>query len=108
MFDLNVQLDDKEKCNGLVFKCYDNLYFSSRNSVEYKKSIKLMRSLSCSKCKKCLSELALIEEAINEGWLKGIDELEDGKLYRPKFFISRGYYDSYDEIDYIEFVEIKK
>lgn len=105
MMDLNIELNKKEKCKGLVFKCYDNLHFSSRGTIEYKKSIRLMKSLSCAKCKECAWELDLIKEAICEGWLKCVDSLVDQKLYKLKIHTSRGYYDTYDEIDYIEFVE---
>lgn len=95
------------KCKGIVYKCYENLYYSNNESIEYKKSIRKMKSLSCKGCEKCGWESGEIKEGIANDCFN-LYSCEDGKLYRLNLITSQGFEDIYMEVDGIEFMEIKK
>jgi hypothetical protein len=103
----DTEIKDKE-CNGkgLVFRCAVNTYLSSHNSVEQRKSLRLLKRKSC-ECRKCTWPLwddFLSEEVTNNEEL--INKCEPNKAY--KLVISAHHdYEYGFEIDDVYFTEVK-
>lgn len=98
-----------KECKGLYWRAYVSSYLSSYNSIEVRKSLRLLTRKSCSGCDKC----EWIWEYLNDDILaiapcEYIGEIENGKIYTYNVVTSQGYYDKYPEIDRIEFVEVKE
>ena len=78
----------KEKgpeCKGLIFRGHTNCYISSYHSVEVKKSLRLLKRLSCKGCTKCewvWDEMAM--DILDGEVSDALPDIEDGKLYKLK------------------------
>lgn len=68
-------------CKGQIYKCLENNYVNNKGHIVSKKSLILVKRLSCKGCKECGG----IIEAINEDlWNASLDisTCEHGELYR--------------------------
>lgn len=94
------------QCKGLFWRGSISSFISSYKSIEVRKSLRLLKKLSCPGCENC----DWIWEELGNEYISFEDSLEikHGKLYTFKIHSSQGYYDSYPEIDGIEFIEIKE
>jgi hypothetical protein len=85
---------------------------SSYNSIEVRKSLRLLKKMSCPGCEKCewlwdfLNEdiWAIASPGENNDY---VGNIKDGKIYTYYAHTSQGFEDLYPEIDCIEFVEVK-
>ena len=82
---------------------------SSYNSIEVRKSLRLLKKMSCPGCDKCGWLIDFIKEDMcNLDPQDYAGEIKDGAIYTFKVYSSQGYYDLYPEIDGCEFVEVKE
>ena len=103
MQPFGVPFASKEECKGLFWRGHKSLFLSSFNSIEQRRSLNFLKRKSCSGCEKCSWIWDFLKEEI-----PSIDNIEQGKLYTFKVFMSQGYFDSYPEVDVTEFVEIEE
>lgn len=97
------------KCKGLFWRYTVSSFLSSHNSIEVSKSLRLLKRRSCPGCTTCGWLFDYFQEDIGiDGPVDYIGELEHGKIYTYNVVTSQGFEDSYPEIDYIEFVEVKE
>ena len=78
-----IKEDKKEKCKGLVFRCVGSSFLSSHNSIETRKSLRLLKTKSCSNCNDCSWVLEFIKDDISCmdscDYLNGLTE---GQIYK--------------------------
>ena len=78
-------------CHGLVFRFSSSVYFSKHNSVEVRKSLRLLKRDSCPGCSLCAGDIDYLKEDIeNCGSEKYLDGLIDGEKYQ---LVIKGSYD---------------
>jgi len=95
---------DKE-CKGLFFRMRVNSFLSSHNSVETRKSLRLLKSVSCKGCKYCSYILDSLKEECGE--IEDIlKNLSDQKIYTIKENVSFDFEYGY-ESEGLEFTEVK-
>lgn len=82
-------------------------YISKTGSIELNKSLRLLRRKSCKGCKKCGWLEDEIRELVNCEEID-ISNIENGKIYTCKITASKGYFDDYDDIESIEFIEVEE
>lgn len=97
----------KDKCKGLCFRAHLNQYLSEYNSIEVRKSLRLLKRKSCKGCEDCYNLLELIKEEIqNDSYTDILSKIEDGKMYQITTIWHSGTYeypdDGYNEIYFIE------
>ena len=104
--DVNIKSNIKQ-CKGLFWRATVNSYVSSHNSIEVRKSLRLLKRMSCTGCVQCDWIWECFREDIGE-FPDYIGDVENGEIYTYSVNTSQGYYDLYPEIDNIEFVKVKK
>ena len=102
-----VKTNNKNKCKGLYWRAQVSSFLSTHNSIETRKSLRLLKRKSCSGCEHCGWFWDYIKEDICIEICDYIGDVEDGKVYTFKVHSSQGYYDLHPEIDEIEFVKVK-
>lgn len=53
LFDLPITKVGHPKCKGIFFRYYESYYMSSHFSIEFRRSYRLLKKLSCSGCDFC-------------------------------------------------------
>ncbi len=101
-------LSPKERCTGLVFRCSVQSFLSKYNSVEVKKSLRLLKKQSCL-CNNCLWVLdEFLKEDIHQNpKMDFMGSLESGKKYTPILHYSDFGPDWDAEIEFGEWREVK-
>lgn len=94
-----------DKCKGLFWRYSESQYLSSHNSIEIKKSLRLLKRKSCSGCPECEWVWEFIMDDIGNARSDYLSKLEQGKIYTYQVHYSQGYYDSHPEIDEFEFIK---
>ena len=82
-----------KECKGLVFRASINTYLSKHNSIEVKKSLRLLKRHSCGVCEKCKWILEQLPEEFTTDVKDFIGDVVDGKAY--EVWID-GYYDDWE------------
>jgi len=102
------KINNVEVCKGLFWRGSINTFLSEHRSLEHRKSLRLLKRISCKGCDKCYWLWDYLSEDIscNEG-IDYIGKIKHGAIYTYQVNSSKGYYDAYPEIDDIEFVEVK-
>ena len=80
---LEVPQDKRPPCPGLFFRCYIYRYLSSYFSIEDRRSLRFLKSISCTGCPTCDGLWEEIKMQIEEG-VELITDIEKGKLYQAK------------------------
>lgn len=99
-----------EPCKGVYWRATVSSYISSHKSIETRKSLRLLKKMSCTGCPKC----DWIWEFMNEDVYcqsDGFDycgELRNRRIYTYQVNTSRDFESGYDEIDSFEFVLVKE
>ena len=101
------EADKTTECKGLFWRGSVSTYLSSHKSIEERKSLRLLKSKSCSGCPQCDWLWEFLSEDLMEG-IKYTDNIENGKLYTHKIHTSKDYYELHSEVDSIEFKEVKE
>jgi hypothetical protein len=109
---MNLFDEEKEesKCKGIVYRGVVSSYISSHNSVEVRKSLRILKRESCPGCSKCGWMNDFINEDIWGGDFHSVDYLpniENGKKYRLQISTYHDHETGYSEVDGSEFVEVK-
>ena len=106
VFPVLLKNDSDNGCKGIFWRGSVNCYVD-RGNIIVKKSLKLMKRMSCPGCENCdwLSEYFREDVADGKDYLSGI---EHGRMYTFKVHSSQGYFDSNPEIDDIEFVAVRE
>ena len=79
-----VELVEKQhiqECKGLIYRAYVSNYMTARGFA-CKFELREMKKLSCSGCNYCGSILDFLSDIHCEDGVQGMDNLEDGRLYR--------------------------
>jgi hypothetical protein len=97
--------DGKEKCKGLFWRAYVNRY-EQDGRIVVQRELRLLKSKSCKGCVDCGWFLEYMNDELDFEYTQ-LDNIEHGRIYTYKVHSSQGYYDTYPEIDGIEFVEVK-
>jgi hypothetical protein len=95
-----------ETCKGLYWRGRVNCFMNG-SSIETRKSLRLLKKMSCSGCDQCEWLWEYLNEVIGNEEEDSLSEIKDGLIYTFKVTTSHGYYDLYPEIDNVEFVEFK-
>lgn len=104
--DLNLKQD---LCKGLFWRYTVSTFLSSHNSIEVKKSLRLLKKKSCPGCSTCGWVFDYLKERIGiDGPEDYVGDLEPGKIYTYNVITSQGFEDLYLEVDGIEFIEVKE
>jgi len=98
---------DKDTCKGLFWRASSSCYVSSHNSIESRKSLRLLKRLSCRGCEKCDWVLDFLKEDINYDPYDRLERCEDGKIYTYEVITSTEWETGHTEIDCIDFKEVK-
>ena len=100
-------VDKKETiCKGLYWCASTSYYISVHNSIESRKSLRLLKKKSCPGCAKCEWVFGFLNEQMDE--YDPLEEIEHGKLYTYNVASSTEWETGYTEIDYIDFKEVKE
>jgi len=104
------EVPEVEVCKGLFWRASVSSFLSSYNSIEVRKSLRLLKRKSCPGCKKCdwLWEYFSEDIPIMADGRDYLGKLKDGATYTFQVHTSRGFEDLYDEIDSIDFIEVKE
>ena len=114
---LMLKLDEKvsidgSKCRGLFFRCKENAFVSSYQSIEIRKSLTFLKKPSCSGCPICENTLEVLKEDLAEGYSDFADKAVSGNAYQLFSRWHPGSYENPDDGEYelylIECPEIKK
>lgn len=96
-------------CVGLFFKATINTFISSYNSVEVKKSLRLLKRMSCKGCKECENHLKFLKEGVEETTIPDdyLSNIKNGKIYRLDIsFVNNDSLDDTDiDVNFIEVIE---
>jgi hypothetical protein len=94
------------ECKGLFWRCIISSFVSSYDSIEVRKSLRLLKKRSCKGCETCSWVLDYFREDISEidDYLNG---LKNGWVYTYRVYTSQGFEDLYPEIDEIAFIEVE-
>ncbi len=95
----------KDKCKGLVFRGYENIFTDGKGKIKSSKELRLLKKKSCSGCDKCLWFFDHLQEVINDE-PKMLDNIEDQKLYTFSVSASQDMENGAWDIDYVEFIEV--
>ena len=101
-----IERPDVEKCKGLFFRGYRNIY-SQGVEVHMKQGFRLLRRMSCTGCPKCDHFSDVMNEQLESDCVIYPDHIVDGGLYTIKVTnVSIDYWSGYaDSYDY-EFCEV--
>ena len=104
--NLREEKPPEKKCKGLYFRGTTNQYVSSHMSVEFRRSLRLLKRMSCKGCSQCAWIFDDLPEFHNYNDLT--KDIENGKLYKLKVAVYPGTYEYPDETDIeMEFIEVK-
>ena len=98
----------QKECKGIFWRGSVKSFLSSYKSIEHRKSLRLLKRKSCKGCISCEWIWEYFQEDTNSaGDLDYLKDIKQGALYTYAVHMSRGFEELYDEIDYIDFVEVK-
>lgn len=105
----SVEVDnDVVECKGLYWRASVSSFISSYNSIETRKSLRLLKRKSCPGCEHCAWVLEWFNEEIYcDTQSDYLGNLKHGKIYTFKVISYQDYYDIYPEVE-IEIVEVKE
>lgn len=104
--DLNLKAAGEENdCKGLFWRANVSSFLSDK-TIQERVQLRFLKRKSCKGCSYCDWLWESLGETIEEG-IVSKKEIEHGKIYTYNVVTSKGYYDLYADIDYIEFVEVK-
>lgn len=98
----NIENIPKEpKCKGLFFRASISCFLSSHNSIESKKSLRLLKRKSCNGCPQCswVLEEEFPEYIVNVDFAKDMDNIEHGKIYELVSIVTPGPFEYPDEVE---------
>ena len=96
------------ECKGIFWKARVNAYLSSHNSLETRKSLRILKRKSCSGCPQCEWFFDFFNEDEYETIINYMKDIKDGKIYTIKVHVTHGYYQLHPEVDNLEFIEVKE
>ena len=108
LFEVEKVKEEENGCKGLFWRANVSSFLSSHNSIEVRKSLRLLKRKSCSDCSSCAWIWEYFNEDVNIEPHDYLGKIENGKIYTFKVHTSKGFEDLYPEVDYIEFVEVKE
>ncbi len=105
---IEFSLKKENKCKGIFWRGTVSSYISIHNSIETRKSLRLLKRMSCTGCEQCDWIWDFIKEDMCNIDGDHLPTIENGKIYTYHVSSSQGYYDSYPEIDSFDFIQIKE
>lgn len=76
---------DALECKGFVFRCSVSSFLSKHNSIETRKSMRLLKTLSCKGCEQCSGLWEYLAEDIqNLADEDFIGNLSSGSMYKAE------------------------
>lgn len=103
----NIQ-EDKNSCQGRIYRFSESQYYSSYKSFETRKSMRPLKKESCPGCEKCAWVDAFLQDEIDYHVFNNyLNNCVPGKKYKLKFTWHPGSYEYPDEGELeAEFIEI--
>jgi len=105
---LNCKPTNEPTCKGVFFKLYTSAYLSTYNSIEVKKSLRVLKRKSCKGCSECEWIWETLKDDINETEHHDyIGNLVSGCVYtlRPNFTWDYEYGHDFEGFDFIRVKE---
>ena len=100
----------KNICKGIFWRATNSTFLSSYKSIEGRKSLRLLKKISCKGCPECdwiweylFQDIANMPRSPSDY----IGKIKDGSIYKLNIVSSQRYGDLCPENDYSEFIEVK-
>ena len=104
---LEINKEERE-CKGIFWRASISSYISSFDSLEIKKSLRLLKKKSCRGCPQCEFAWEFLNEAIFEDLiLDYLPNIEHGAIYTYQINKYQNYFELYPEYE-IEIVKVEK
>ncbi len=97
----------KSDCKGIFWRGIIDCYAASNGDIVVRKSLCVLEKMSCPGCEKCNWLFEYFREDVADG-TDYLNNIEHGRVYTFTVRSSQGYFDTYPEIDDIEFVAVEE
>lgn len=100
---------ERISCKGVFWRGSVSTFLSQYNSIEVRRSLRLLKRMSCSGCVRCDWIWDYIKEQIADELEDGsiLKDISHGKIYTYKTVSSRDWETGVEEVEEIYFEEVK-